>query len=209
MGGSLAYLRIYANASFATEDGETILQGLIGQRYTLFKEVICTVDGATLNIPQFTLPSTEGSPTNRRATYTAILFTSQGARVRPNFMTNFAVPDSLETQTWTTLALHQNARNPSPSEGVIDIGQVEYMIQEAIDGLQIQQAGTASLVAGEASVGSSVVESDSVIITTGQAETVSGQVRAVNIVEGESFDLLSTNLADEGNVGWILLEPSS
>lgn len=133
-------LRIYANTTFTTYDGQVVLAGSPNNLNSHYLEVECEIQGGNiLYIPSFEIDSTEDSPTDRTATYTAWLFAS-GERLGTNpFLAGFGVPTSIdpatgtaETQTWTRLVLHRDSRNPPPRQGVYDIGQVEYLITQAL-----------------------------------------------------------------------------
>lgn len=105
-------LRIYANQSFWTSNGQYVPRGTVGSANTAYLEVACTVLGSTLTIPDFEIDSTVDSLDNIWATYTAELVTD-GKRV--SFLANFAV-NTLEagdpSLTWGEIILLRNMLAP-------------------------------------------------------------------------------------------------
>src|SRR5438445_530436 len=58
-GGSIAYIRIYANATFVTSSPVSIIQQ--GSTSSFYQTVRCSVVGTNLVCPQFTINSTTDS----------------------------------------------------------------------------------------------------------------------------------------------------
>jgi hypothetical protein len=78
---------------------------------------------------------------------------------------------------------------------------------EAGSGL-IAAAGKAVMANGEVLVNSGVVAADSVIIPSSMSRDVSGQLVAVDVIVGESFRIVSNNFGDNGDVAWLMANPS-
>lgn len=91
--GSTATLRIYADKSFLTSDGDRINKSKVGGA-VWYKDVACTVGGRVLTIPTFTIDSTTDSnvPT---AKYSAAILDANGAISDPDFFKHFYVPHDL------------------------------------------------------------------------------------------------------------------
>lgn len=247
--GSTAFLRIYCNSAFFNSTGAFIGQGNAASVNSYYLQVLCTVVGNVLYIPSFQIDSTTDSPTNPAATYTAVLFTSNGARVG-NFLANFGVPQIPANQTWMSLTLYKNQRPSKPIlQGVWDTGQVLDMINIALAELRFSSEtqvgetalsadptdpafpiavsitdptwtsiisggglgvkGRATLIGGASTVAESAVESDSLIFLTGQDPQVTGVCRIDAITPNASFIIQSSNFADDGDVAWLLLQPSA
>lgn len=68
-------------------------------------------------------------------------------------------------------------------------------------------AGRAVMVDGVVTVPSAAVLDTSVIVPASMSEGVTGNLRAVNIVPGVSFDIASSNFGDNGEVSWFLSNP--
>lgn len=148
-------LRIYANAPFITYNGQPIPAGHPNTPNSWYLPVACEIQGGNiLYIPSFEIDSTEDSWTDRSATYTAWLF-ANGERVgNVPFLAGFAVPALIDpqtllavNQTWGSLTLHRDARNPPPRQGVYDIGQVEYLIAAALTFLRMASETQVGMVA--------------------------------------------------------------
>lgn len=67
-------------------------------------------------------------------------------------------------------------------------------------------AGRATLVNGVISVEDvDDVGPTSIIVISSMSEGVTGNLRAVNVINGVGFDIISTNLGDNGEVAWIMI----
>ena len=64
--------------------------------------------------------------------------------------------------------------------------------------------GTAILTNGQVTVSNSAVTATAEIHASSQDDGVSGTLRVVNIKPGVSFDIVSTNLGDNGKVAWVM-----
>lgn len=148
-------LRIYANAPFITLNGQAIPAGSPHTPNSWYLPVACNIQGDDeLDIPSFEIDSTEDSPTDRTATYTAWLFAGDEQLGSVAFLTGFGIPALIDpltqlalNQTWTSLTLHRDARNPPPRQGVYDIGQVEYLITAALGLLRMASETQVGMVA--------------------------------------------------------------
>jgi len=70
-------------------------------------------------------------------------------------------------------------------------------------------AGFISMVAGSATVSTSIVTASSLILVTAQDGTANiGSVRVTGRTSGISFSIISTNILDESTVGWWIIETS-
>lgn len=133
-------LRIYANSPFMTYNGQFIPAGHPNTPNSWYLPVACEIQGGNIFYrPSFEIDSTEDSPTDRSATYTAWLFANGERLGNVPFLAGFGVPALIDpltllaaNQTWTSLILHRDAKNPPPRQGVYDIGQVEYLITQAL-----------------------------------------------------------------------------
>lgn len=104
-------LRIYANAPFMTYNGQNIPAGHPNTPNSWYLPVVCEIqgDGDILYRPSFEIDTTEDSPTDRSATYTAWLFANDERVGNVPFLAGFAIP-TFANQTWTDLILHRDAR---------------------------------------------------------------------------------------------------
>lgn len=253
-------LRIYANRPFETFDGQSVPAGSPKNPNSWFLPVPCSLNGTKLHIPSFEIDSTEDSPTDRSATYTAWLYAGNAQVGTVPWLTGFAVPALLDpltllaaNQTWASLILHRDAKNPPPRQGVYDIGQVEYLITQALAFLRMasdtqvgmaagsyppvdpqfpihvaqtdplwsvlmsgQRLATASgravLADGSVVVGSVLAPIAAAIptaeiIATSRSRNVTGNLRVVDVVDGVSFTIESTEMGDNGEVSWIITNP--
>lgn len=69
--------------------------------------------------------------------------------------------------------------------------------------------GTATLVAGTATVANGSVTADSRIFLTAQVNGVTGALRVSARSVGVSFTITSSNGADAGLVAWMIMEPAT
>ncbi len=141
--GTTAKLRIRANESFDTYEGLYVPASSNGQ---LYLEVPCTVIGEELLIPSFEIDSTEDSPTNPHATYTAQLFTERKKALEPEFFANFRVPPTVNT-SWTTLRVNNSARRHYHDLDTYAAWQVDYKIAAALADLRKSSTTQVGMVA--------------------------------------------------------------
>lgn len=67
-------------------------------------------------------------------------------------------------------------------------------------------AGRATLVDGAVSVEDvDDIGAASIIVVSSMDAGVTGNLRVVNIVNGSGFDIASSNLGDNGEVGWMMI----
>jgi hypothetical protein len=100
-GGSIAYIRIYANTTFVSSSPVTTIQQ--GTTSNFYQLVRCSVAGPNLICPQFTINSTTDSNVPD-ARYTADLYDWQN-RFKQHWIEGFSVPNSPSTTTWDALEL--------------------------------------------------------------------------------------------------------
>lgn len=67
--------------------------------------------------------------------------------------------------------------------------------------------GVAVLSGGTVTVDSSIVTAGSVVMTSRQNGLNSGFLTIANIIPNSSFDIISTNASDDGEVFWLLFNP--
>jgi len=94
-------LWIFANESFLTADGKSVLRGDPSNKL-VFKRVACTVNlGAkTLTIAAFSIDSTTDSVTNPYATYSAWFYTATGSAIAPyGEWSQFRVPSEIASNS--------------------------------------------------------------------------------------------------------------
>jgi hypothetical protein len=130
LGGETAFLRIFANQSFDTSDGEFVPQSHVNSG--LYLEVPCQISGYSLVIPEVELDSTEDSPTNPRATYTATLVTFRKNVIKPEFLSSFRVPSTAPNTTWPNLRLHRSPRIPLRGSCAYNSAQIEFLLAELL-----------------------------------------------------------------------------
>lgn len=91
-GGATATVKIFCDRSFLASDGTRVWKSRLGGP-VWYLIIPCTVAGTTLNIPSFTIDSTEDSD-NPKATFSALLYNSSGNQVDVLFK-KWHVPSSL------------------------------------------------------------------------------------------------------------------
>lgn len=73
-----------------------------------------------------------------------------------------------------------------------------------------KRMGTATLVAGTATVNNSLVKADSIILLTDQdGGGTEGFVCVSTRTPGTSFTITSSSNSHTGKIGWLILEPAS
>lgn len=242
-------LRIFADETFQTSDGETWDQGNPRNGTSKhYMPVPLALNGNKLSYPGFELDTTEDSPTKADPRLSAYVFA--GKTLLFHRLLGFAVPVTFPNViTWEALEQHRDARRgPRPFPGSYDVGVVENLIARAlglrnvssindigmamssfpaVDPLNpihvsvtdplwnalsagmglVAGAGKAVMVDGFVTVLTGVVVAASVIVPASMSEGVTGNLRVVNIIPGESFDIASTNFGDNGDVSWVLSNP--
>ena len=200
-------LEIYADVTFDTSDSKTVLAGNVELGDFRHRVVGSVLDEVATFPPIIGIYSTEDSLTNQMATYTAYI-RLQGREPIP-YLERFRIPPltrpEMTSTSWTRLRIH--------NQGVIPRGPGEewkIFVLSAIEAAIGQQtkAGLATLVDGEVEVPNSLVTINSKIAPFSMDENVTGSLRATvaDIIEHESFVIRSTNDADEGRVGWIMID---
>jgi hypothetical protein len=104
------FLLIYTNADFTAKSGaihpKSVRDNPAGLG-TFFRSVACGYDAPTaaLQIPQVQLDSTEDSPDNPGATYSAVIWDSASGKVVQPFGTKaaFTLPADPVNTTWATI----------------------------------------------------------------------------------------------------------
>lgn len=194
-GGSVAYLRVYADADFFPSPGTSRVvasaPGTGSGRW--YKQVECPVSGTTAVCPSFTVDSTTDALDNQRATYTFVVADSSG-RERRTLLTGVAVPTTYgSTVTWAQLEVYSHGDVPNVDDRTLGRQAIGAMISESVrvgDPATTTTLGRVKLTKAPADpAGPKVVES------TDYAETLrSGLVRVtVNGAGGLSPQVVSTD----------------
>jgi hypothetical protein len=204
-------LEIYADEPFDTSDGQTVLAGS-AERGDFCKRVECAVVNNVLSIPTIEqIDSTEDSPTNQLATYSAYI-RAVGQEPIP-WLLNFPLapitqPDVL-TLEWTSIRIHAEGVTPRRDSDTYTKQQTDDLVDRKIAAAfgvaGILAKGRTDMLAGQAAVASDKVLESSNIQLTGQEVGVSGTLYVSDRVPGEGFTIASQNGADEGKVGWVIL----
>lgn len=203
-------LEIYANEQFDTPDGQTVLPGNV-ELGDLCRRVVGAVVANVLTFPVITnFDSTEDSITNQRATYSAYI-RANGREPIP-WLLNFPVaPIKVAGATsvnWSSIRIHAARVIARRTNDVYTKQQTEDAITARLinfPGNSVLENGLAPMVAGQAAVSSAALPASSVIHLTSQDEGVSGTPRVGVKTPGAGFTILSSNGADEGNVGWTII----
>lgn len=200
-------LETYADVQFDTSDNQTWYPG-DPQAGTLCRRDTCSVAAGVLSVPTLTnFDTTEDSPNNQTATYsTYIRATNQ--QLIP-WLLNYRVPVGTAAISWTTLRIHKAgviSRDPANTytkQEVLDL--LASMIASIGTSGGVLAKGNAPMTAGSAAVSNVLTAVDSIIQLTGQEAGVSGTLYISDRVPGSGFTISSSNGADEGDVGWIML----
>lgn len=204
-------LAIFADQDFDTSDLQRVLAGNT-QDNTLCLRITCSVGSGVLSVPTVSqINTTEDSPDNQRATYSAWLLTTNQLPIP--WLQSFSIPTSPITPpaaiSWTELRIHKAgilARDQSDTytkQQVRDL--IEIAIAEALGDAGILAKGVAAMTAGSAAVSTDVVTPSSNIQLTGQEVGVSGTLYVSDRVPGVGFTISSSNGADAGSVGWMVV----
>lgn len=203
-------LAIFADQDFDTSDGQRVLAGNT-QDNTLCLRITCSVGSGVLSVPTVSqINTTEDSPDNQRATYSAWLLTTNQLPIP--WLQSFSIPTSPTTPaasiSWTELRIHKAgilARDQTDTytkQQVRDL--IEIAIAEALAEAGILAKGVATMTAGIAAVSTAVVTPSSNIQLTGQEVGVNGNLYISDRVPGVGFTISSSNGTDSGSVAWIL-----
>jgi hypothetical protein len=203
-------LEIYADKSFKTSDGLSVLAGSV-ERQDFRHRVVGTVVDGVATFPKIAgIYTTEDSLTNQQATYSAYIRVA-GREPIP-YLVRFPLAPLLGPQlsvSWTTVEIHALEPIARRSSDVYTRQQTENAIAAAIQQALASRlrSGVATLVNGEVEVTSDVVKADSRIAVNSMDENVTGVLRApqAGIIENESFLIQSTNADDNGFVSWLIL----
>jgi len=102
------FLLIYTNDDFTAQSGaihpKSVRENPLSLG-TFFHSVPCTVASGVLQIPQVQLDSTEDSPDNPGATYSAAIWDSASGKTVQSFGTkpSFTVPAAPASTSWSTI----------------------------------------------------------------------------------------------------------
>lgn len=204
-------LEIYADETFDTSDGQTVLAGSV-HNGDFCKRVVCSVASNVLSIPAIEdIDTTEDALTNQQATYSAYI-RAAGREPIPWQLQFPLAPITVQgalSVSWATIRIH--------AIGVIgrrldaDWQQhVSDLIAAAIAGIGegvVVAKGTAVMAAGEATVTDFHVLSNSIIQLTGQDAGVRGSLFVLSRTPGVGFTINSSDGGDQGDVGWTILAP--
>jgi hypothetical protein len=150
-GGSTATLRIQANQTFLSSQGQMIMAS---QNGVFYKTVSCTVAANIITVPEFTIDSTTDSSVPS-ATYNGILYDSNGSR-RIAFFSSYAIPTTFgATANWEQIENYNQTVHPPFLSGYPTTAQVQSLIDAATDteiiGIAVSDEATL-LTAGAAKV---------------------------------------------------------
>jgi hypothetical protein len=127
--GPPAYLRIYSSG-FTASDSTVVPAGNVSGG--LYQQVACSVVGATVTCPAFTIQTTTDALDNQQATYTAILFDSAN-RQRIVVFSGFSVPTSLTSSfTYQQLVAFNAAVVPVRDDTTYTKNQINQLYQGSI-----------------------------------------------------------------------------
>lgn len=209
-----------------TYNGQFIPAGHPNNPNSWYLPVVCEVQGgSSLYIPSHEIDTTEDSPTDRTATYTAWLFANGERLGSIPYLAGYGIP-ALANHTWTSLTLHRNAKNPPPRQGVYDIGQVEYLITQALALLRMgseTQVGNVALTTDPVDPQFPIAVSDTDPRLLVATEIILGRVRLsvpavdpnIPIVVGDNDPRLAATEALQGTgtlvagVATTILEPTT
>jgi hypothetical protein len=108
-GGDNIVLRIYALNSFLTSDSQLVQAGAPGSTF-FYKEVVCSLSGTDLTIPELVLDSTTDSlSVPPAAQYSAWFHKTSGDAVAPfGSFTSFVLTPTPSPTTWHQIGMFQN-----------------------------------------------------------------------------------------------------
>lgn len=203
-------LAIFADQDFDTADLQRVLAGDTVANL-LYLPTVCSVAAGILSVPTVSqINTTEDSPDNQRATYSAWLLTTNQQPIL--WLQTFSIPTSPivppAAMSWTELRIHKAgilARDQTDTytkQQVRDL--IEIAIAEALGESGILAKGVATMTAGVAAVSTVAVTPSSNIQLTGQDSGVSGTLYVSDRVPASGFTISSGNGADDGSVAWII-----
>lgn len=150
--GTTAKLRIYADQTFITSDGKTVIAGS-PNGVASYIEVSVTINTTTkvATIAQFDIDSTrDASSPIKTAVYNAFFYTNEGRRLA-TFMESFAIPASFDTGTvctWKQIALFNRPLVPLPIDRDTYTREVIDAKIAAINGLSNPMNTLGDIIAG-------------------------------------------------------------
>ena len=202
-------LEIYADQTFETSDGKTVLVGS-PELGDFRHRVVAVVENEVAIFPRISgIYSTEDSLTNQRATYSAWLRV-KGRDPIP-WLVNFRIPpllSGIESMSWTRLRIHNQNVIARASADAYTKQQTNDLIATALLAFVTNKmaSGLATLVDGAAYVPTLQVLATSRIAAFSMDDGVTGRLRApqTEIVDEEGFSIKSTNEGDNGAVMWLL-----
>jgi hypothetical protein len=201
-------VRIWYDQTFIASDGEQVIGSQVGSQ-GFFKEVACTIVGGQLNIPSFTLITTDDQlpQGSQQATATAVIY--QGSTRGQTLFSGFTIPNGfLPSCTIADLTIFNQAQSlVFEFPQYLNREQVIALISSRIPS-SVVRAGNAILVGGLVVVNSAFVTSVSIIGAIGQDADAGGDMSIIDRTPGVSFTIESSNPADFGVVGWTMTEPT-
>lgn len=204
-------LEIYADEPFDTNDGLSVLAGDVNLGDFRHRVIGAVAGGVATFPPIVGIYTTEDSLTNQLATYSAYIRVAGRAPIPYLERFPLAPPHGNQVSvSWTSIKIHALAPIARRSSDVYTKTQTENAIQAAILSALASRltSGVATLIDGEAEVPNSFVRLESRIVSYSMDENVTGTLRTglADIIEHESFVIRSTEVGDNGQVAWIMVQ---
>jgi len=108
-GGTVSYLRLYSSETWTDFDGVVHLAGIPGSLDGFYQEVVCSVAGTQVNVPNFFTPPTVNSPDMNIVKVTAVLFTEDNQVVAPYLWEDWAIP-AISPLNWRDLTIANHGK---------------------------------------------------------------------------------------------------
>lgn len=202
-GGNAAVLVLVSDQDFLAASGEVVKSGQ-------YRRTEVLVSDTELNIPTiFDIPATTDSPTVPSATWSAHFEDLDGNK-KLDWITGFILPHTVTSPTdWPTIIIANTPAGPPPFQYGISFDQAALMIQMALNSAASrfpQEMGNATLVDGRVTVDSELIDTGSRVIVTAQDGNTVGSLHIENRYDHISFDIVSSDGGDNGDIAWLLYE---
>ena len=107
-GGTTAKMRVYLSERIVTSDGKVLMPSRVDAN-NWYKEINCTVSGATLACPSFTIDSTVDSSV-KDAAYTFVFLDQKNTKTSQ--FNNLRIPSTPNPTTFSAILLYNNISSP-------------------------------------------------------------------------------------------------
>lgn len=217
-GGATGWLGLYSLAQWTDQNDVIHLAGLPDDNAEPLQRCPFTVANGQATVGAFDLEPTVKSIDNRNVLITGVLFDEDDMPRRILFRA-WWIPDTPNPMTWRqlTLANHALALPLRDEYGTWAMtlalfAQLQAALESIGGGLPTAR-GLADMVvdvvagASQVVVLSNLVTANSVIKAYSMSEGVSGSLRVVERLVGQSFTIKSSVIGDEGLVAWEIAEP--